>query len=80
MQPTAHTESASKGPDREADEIIGQPLFQFVNCAGVFAKQGNFSPVKSPVRIPSLPYLGVLRQSPTVSKLLEVWNHRSVSR
>ena len=40
----------------------------------------KFSPVKSPVRSPSWPYLHVLRQSPTVSKLLEVWNHGSVSR
>jgi hypothetical protein len=43
-------------------------------------RKGKFSPVKSPVRSPSWPYLHVLRQSPTVSKLLEVWNHGSVLR
>ncbi len=35
---------------------------------------------KSGVISPSWPYLSVLGQSPKVSKLLAVWNHRSVSR
>jgi hypothetical protein len=38
------------------------------------------SPVKSPVKIPSYPYLGVLRRSRTASKLLGVVDHSSVSR